>query len=142
MQPAKRKLTASNKEAILNMARTGTNAAEIARQLGLNGQSVNGVMMTARNLSAMRTPPMGPRAMPPPAQEDVLKDLAKKWRDSEPDAEFSMHTTKGQKVYIAAYKGGVVLKIGEQKTVALLTPTMATRVSMKLSEMANWSRFP
>jgi transposase-like protein len=141
MQPAKRKLTITDKETILGLARKGKGVVAVARELGIHGHIVNGFLSTARRRGLLPPAPKAipPRPMLPPTQEEQLLALAKSWRKSEPDAEFSVHTGSGQKLYIATYRGGVVLRIGENKKVAILTPGMAMRVSQKIVEMANWS---
>lgn len=142
MQPAKRKLTDADKEMILALARKGKGVVEIARALDIHGHIVNGFISTARRRGLLSTGPnwsMLPRPMAPPTQEEQLRALTKGWRKSEPDAEFSIHTGGGQKLYIAVYKEGVVIKVGENKKVALLTRLMAVRAGSKIVEMANWS---
>lgn len=142
---AKRPLSSADKEIILRMAQDDKDAPTIAKYLGVDARQVSGFTRSAINFGRMgpqATSSSPSRSAPPPplTQEDVLKELAKKWRGAEPDAEFSMHTEKGMKVHLAAYKGGVVLSVGKQKKGALLTAIMAQRLGMKLSEMATWSR--
>lgn len=137
--PTKQRLTDEQKQAILWHLKAGQSCDEIGKKLNLDGRIVSGLKAAA--LADGRLPAsLGIARSAPPNPEDQLKALAKAWKDSEPDAEFSIHTQKGQKVYIATYKDGVVLRIGEQKKVALLTSFMASRLGMKLGEMAHWSR--
>lgn len=143
MQPAKRKLTDADKEAILGLARNGKGIVEIARGLGIHGHVVNGFLSTARRRGLLPLSPntVQPCLMAPPTKEGQLRELAESWRKSEPDAEFSVHTMGSQRLYIAAYKDGVVIRVGENKKekVVLLTKGMAMRVGQKIIEMANWS---
>lgn len=141
----KRPLSSTDKEAILRMFEDKRDAPTIAKYLGVDARQVSGFIRSGINLGkigARATPSLPNRWAPstPENQDDALKELAKTRRACQPDAEFSMHTEKGLKVSIAAYKGGVVLSIGNQKKVALLTATMAQRLGMKLTEMATWSR--
>lgn len=142
MQLAKKKLSDPDKKTILEMVRKGKGVVEIAQTLGIHGQVVNGFVSTARRRGFLLAPPPSgmPRPMLPPTQEEQLQALDKSWRKSEPDAEFSLHTGGGQRLYMAVYKEGLVMRLGENKKVALLTPLMASRAGSKIMEMANWSR--
>jgi hypothetical protein len=142
MLAAKKKLTQGDKEAILGLARKGKGAVEISRALELHGAIVNGFMSTARKRGVLPSAsPAGPRApVTFPTQEDQLQTLAKSAEKSEPQAEFSIQTGSGRKIYIATYKEGLAIRIGDNKKAALLTPTMASRVGAKINEMATWCR--
>lgn len=136
---AKKNVTDSDRMAILDMA-SSKSVSQIAKTLGIDGRIVSGIVCMARRPKRPYTVPhASPPPLPFPTKDDQLKVLAKNWKESEPEAEFSLHTEKGQKVYIACYKGGVVLRVGEQKKVSLLTPDMASRLGLKLGEMAQWS---
>jgi len=133
---AKKKVDDMDAVAVRRMALAGATVAQISDKLGVDGRVVSGIVAAARRTQKkiMAAPPL-----PFPAKEDQLKALAKAWRNSEPDAEFSMHTEKGQRVYIAQYKSGIVLRVGSRKQVALLVGGMASRLGSKLMEMAHWS---
>lgn len=74
--------------------------------------------------------------------EDQLVALKKAWKTSQPEAEFSVHVKASPAIYVAMYRGGLVLRIGDGKKVAFLVPRMASRLGLKLSEMASWSCMP
>lgn len=137
----KKKVSTMERQAIISLAAAGNPASEIAKQLAVDGRTVSGIIAMARRAQKTYTgkgpAPFTP--LPPPTKEEQLKALAKAWKETEPEAEFSLHTEKGQTVYIGNYKGGLVLRVGEQKKVAFLTPGMAQRLGSKLMEMAQWS---
>jgi hypothetical protein len=133
---AKKKLDSTDKQMILKMARSHS-IPKIAEELKLDARSVSGFISMARRRGVSVPPPPPPLNFP--SKDDQIKTLAKAWRESKPEAEFSMHTEKGQTAYIACYKGGLVLRVGEQKKVALLTSAMGIRFGQKLLEMAQWS---
>lgn len=138
-----KKVPDDSRKAIVSMWEAGKCVMEISEKLKIDGRVVSGIVAAsraaARGTGKIRAAgPILP-SLPFPAKEDQMKALAKSWKEAEPDTEFSMHTQKGQKVYIACYKGGIVLRVGEQKKVALLTSDMASRLGGKLIEMAQWS---
>lgn len=139
---AKQKVTDVDKKAILDLAFSGKTVDQISKKLLIDGRIVSGIVSAARRMRKIQLQRTPQAPLPFPTKEDQMKVLAKSWKESDPDAEFSMHTEKGQKVYIACYKGGVVLRVGEQKKVALLTSGMASRLGLKLGEMAQWSMQP
>ena len=136
---AVRKVKVKDREAVLQAAKSGKSAIQIARELDLDARSVNGVVAMWRRHEGLTPPP--PPA--PPSPEDRLKLLTKAWRESDPDAEYSVRTASGEKVYIAAYKRhGIALRVDGRKKPVLLPLDVAMHVSMKLGEMANWCRLP
>lgn len=138
---AKPKIQDDSRKSILTMFDDGKTVDQISKKLKIDGRVVSGIVSSARRMKILipQYPQISPRQFPFPSKEDQMKVLAKSWKESEPDSEFSMHTEKGQKVYVACYKGGIVLRVGEQKKVAFLTPQMAGRLGLKLGEMAQWS---
>ncbi len=127
-----KKIQASDREAVLKAYRSGKNIVQIASELSLNGNVVSGIVRNALNRGILV-----PTQAPTP--EEKLKSLAKAWRESEPDSEFSVRTASGEKVYIAAYKKyGVALRIDGRKKPVLLTPDVGSHVAMKLSELSRW----
>lgn len=138
---AKPKITDVERKAIIYLSASGKTVDDIAKQLRVDGRIVSGIVAARRReiKSMAQARHAGPVPVPFPTKDDQLKELAKAWKEREPEAEFSLHTTKGQVVYVACYKGGLVLRIGEQKKVALLTTGMAQRLGGKLIELAQWS---
>lgn len=63
MAKLKRKATPEEKERILDMSRRGVSTVDIAQQLGLHGQTVNGTVNTARVRGLL--PPGQPAASRP-----------------------------------------------------------------------------
>jgi hypothetical protein len=137
----KQEISDIERKTIVYLSASGKTVEDIAKQLRMDGRIVSGIVAARRReIKAMaKGRQAGPEPLPFPTKEDQLKTLAKAWRDSEPEAEFSLHTEKGQAAYVAQYKGGVVLRVGEQKKVAFLTSGMAMRFGSKLMEMAQWS---
>lgn len=80
-----RKLTITDKETILGLARKGKGIVGIARELGIHGHIVNGFLSTAwrRGLLPPAPKAIPPRPMLPPTQEEQLLALAKSWRKKE-----------------------------------------------------------
>lgn len=76
------------------------------------------------------------------AVEDQLVALKKAWKTSRPEAEFSVHVKESPAIYVGMYRGGLILRVGDGKKVAFLVPRMASRLGLKISEMASWSCMP
>ena len=147
MQTSKKRMGWEDAQLVIpKLAAAGMKVPQIAEKLGLDARSVSGFLSMARRHARGATERGRARFSPPPllkmpTPEEQFKALKEKWKKSVPDAEFSL-LVDGQRVYIGAYKGGIVLKVGDQKNekVALLTTHMALRLNMRFIEMANWSR--
>lgn len=140
MKRERRPLTETEKDMIIRMAEKGTDTIQIAREMGINGTIVNGVVVTARNMGRITSQSNQPYPINKASEEERFRMLEKAHRESKPEVEFNIHIPNGQIFYIAAYKEGVIIKIGESDKEAILTPFMAVRISEKIKEMANWVR--
>lgn len=147
----KPKATAAQVGPILSLHKQGKTNKQIADQLLINGQSVNGVIASAKRQGML---PPGPApskgtvatAFPQPpggGEKQLLEDLKKAWKKSKPDSESSLYAVDGQKFYIASYPGkGLVLKLGDKAKPAFLPWMFASRLGFKLTQFAQEARMP
>jgi ABC-type branched-subunit amino acid transport system substrate-binding protein len=142
----KPKATAGQVQQILTLHKQGRTNKQIADHLAINGQSVNGIIASAKRQghlppAAAATKGAVATAFPPPpsfqnfrdGEEKFLKELKEAWKKADPDAEYSLHATDGQKFYIACYPGkGLVLKTAKNAKPAFLAWPFAMRLGHKL----------
>lgn len=151
----KPKASADHVVKIINLHKQGYTNKQIADKFGLNGQSVNGVIASAKRQGHL--PPSAPAmkgtvatALPPSVgagevEEKILKDLKEAWKKDDPDAEYNLHASDGQKFYITCYPGkGLVLKTAHNAKPAFLSWPFAIRLGHKLVGFAQEvsRRFP
>lgn len=148
---SKPKATAGDVDKIVSLHKQGLSNKQTADKLGINGQSVNGVIASARRQGVL--PPSAPAAKGAVAvamkqglvvaMQNRLEDLRQAWKKEDPDSELTFRLPEGQKIYIASFPGkGLVLRIGDQAQVSFLSPSGAHRFGMALVGASNTAGLP
>jgi len=147
----KPKATADQVDKIVSLHKQGFTNKQTADKLGINGQSVNGVIASAKRQGVL--PPSAPAAKGAVAvamkqglvtpMQNQLEDLKSAWKKGDPDSELTFRLPEGQKIYIASFPGkGLVLRIGEQQQVTFLSMAGAHRFGMSLVQTSNTAGLP
>lgn len=142
---SKPKAKAEHVDKIVSMHRQNFTNKQIADKLGINGQSVNGVIASAKRQGVL--PPSGPAVKGAVAvamnqglvavMQGKLDDLKQAWKKEDPDSELTFRLPEGQKIYIASFpQKGLVLRIGEQSQVTFLSQSGAIRFGTALVNAA------
>lgn len=142
----KPKATVDQVDKIVSLHKQGLTNKQTADKLGINGQSVNGVIASARRQGVL--PPSAPAAKGAVAvamkqglvvaMQNQLEELKMAWKKEDPDSELTFRLPEGQKIYIASFPGkGLVLRIGAQSQVTFLSAPGAYRFGMALVKASN-----
>jgi len=142
----KPKATSDQVDKIVTLHRQGLTNKQIADKLVINGQSVNGVIASAKRQGVL--PPSAPAAKGAVAvamkqglvvvMQNKLEDLRQAWKKEDPDSELTFRLPEGQKIYIASFpQKGLVLRIGDQSQVTFLSQSGAHRFGMALIAASN-----